>query len=151
MKKKNIRNWMSLNISLLIILSEVIMNLHIVLKTQKNPYLNQATQKMLAKFSYPKISRDWNFKPPNFSIVLDTRESGVPTLGLYLYLILSAWDVVEYNHCKTISSSKISLKHDTMNWFTWTEWRWTARTAGSLSSQTQVQCKKAELGCRHAR
>ena len=49
---------MSLNISLLIILSEVIMNLHIVLKTQKNPYLNQATQTMLAKFSYPKISRD---------------------------------------------------------------------------------------------
>ena len=31
------------------------LNLQIVLNTQKNPYLNQATpEKMLAKFSYPK-------------------------------------------------------------------------------------------------
>ena len=35
------------------------LNLQIVLNTQKNPYLNQATpEKMLAKFFYPKKSFD---------------------------------------------------------------------------------------------
>ena len=39
-------------------------NLQIVLNTQKNPYLNQATQKkILDKFSCPKKSQNRNFKP----------------------------------------------------------------------------------------
>ena len=92
--------------------------------------------KSLLKSSHPKNACQI-FLPKNISglkfqtpqiLLSSSRESGLPTLGLYLYLILSAWDFVEYNHCKTISPSKISLKHDTMNWFIWTEWRWTART-----------------------
>ena len=39
-------------------------NLQIVLNTPKTPYLNQATpQKILAKFSYPKKSRNRKFQP----------------------------------------------------------------------------------------
>ena len=39
-------------------------NLQIVLNTQTNPYLNQATKKILAKFSYPpKNPANENFKP----------------------------------------------------------------------------------------
>ena len=41
-------------------------NLQIVLHTQKNPYLDKATKKILAKFSYPqKIPGIENFKPKN--------------------------------------------------------------------------------------
>ena len=38
-------------------------DLQIVMNTQKNPYLNKATQKILAKFSYPKKSRNRKFQP----------------------------------------------------------------------------------------
>ena len=33
-------------------------NLQIVLNTPKNPYLNESTQRILAKFSYPNKSRN---------------------------------------------------------------------------------------------
>ena len=36
----------------------------IVLNTQKNPYLNQATQKILVKFSFPKKSQNQKFQTP---------------------------------------------------------------------------------------
>ena len=42
-----------------------ITNLQIVLNTQKNPYLNQAAQKILAKIFLPqKIPKIKYFKPP---------------------------------------------------------------------------------------
>ena len=95
----------------------------------KNPYLNQATQKILAKFSYPKISRNWNFKPQkSFYHPRHLRIRSTPSRALSMSDIVSAWDFVQYNHCKIVSPSKISLKHDTMNWSIWTEWRWTAGT-----------------------
>ena len=95
----------------------------------KNPFLNQAIQKILAKFSYPKISRNWNFKlQKSFYHPRHLRIRRTPSRALSMSDIVSAWDFVEYNHCKIVSPSKISLKHDTMNWSIWTEWRWTAGT-----------------------
>ena len=48
-------------------------NLQIVLNTQKSPHLNQATSKMLAKFSYPKKPRNQKFQTQkNPSIILVT-------------------------------------------------------------------------------
>ena len=40
-----------------------IMNPQTVFNTPKNLYQNQATQKILVKFSYPEKSRNRNFKP----------------------------------------------------------------------------------------
>ena len=37
-------------------------NLLIVLSTQENLHLNLATQKTLAKFSYPKKSQNWKYQ-----------------------------------------------------------------------------------------
>ena len=39
-----------------------ITKLQIILRTQKNPYLNQATQKIPAKIFLPKKSRNQNFQ-----------------------------------------------------------------------------------------
>ena len=53
-------------------------NLQFVLNTQKSPYLNQATQKLLAKF--PGIE---NFKPPqNPSIIPVTWNPEYPYPGI---------------------------------------------------------------------
>ena len=47
-----------------------ISNLQIVLNTQKNPYLNQATPKILAKIFLSKKSRNRKFQTPkNHSIL----------------------------------------------------------------------------------
>ena len=39
-------------------------NIQIVLNTPKNPFLNQATEKILAKISYPQKPGVDHFKPP---------------------------------------------------------------------------------------
>ena len=57
-----------------------IMNLYIVLNTPKNPYLNQATQKMLAKIFLPKkILKSKISNPKKF---FHHPCHGVPSLGI---------------------------------------------------------------------
>jgi len=58
-------------------------NLRIILNTQKNPYLNQATKKILAKFSYPKKYRNQKFQTQKKSFDHPRHlESRVPPLGM---------------------------------------------------------------------
>ena len=77
---------MNVSVCLLIILSEVIMNFHIVLKTPKTPYLNQATQKNTCQIFLPQnILESKISNPKNPSIILDTWESGVPPWG-FIYV-----------------------------------------------------------------
>ena len=45
-------------------------NLQILLNTPKNPYLNQTTQKILAKFSLPKKSQNQKFQYQTNSVII---------------------------------------------------------------------------------
>ena len=65
-----------------------ITNLQIVLNTQKTPYLNQATPKILAKIFLSKKSRNRKFQTPQKSCDLPCHlKSGVPPSPLPLGLM----------------------------------------------------------------
>ena len=58
------RNALNMKTSLVFFIRGTITNLQILLNTPKNPYLNQATQKILVKiFLPPKNPEIENFKP----------------------------------------------------------------------------------------
>ena len=85
-------------------------------------------KEILAKFSYSKISRNWKFQTQKIllsSLSLEIRSTSPAG-------VLSMSDIICMGfcwiHCKTISPSKISLKHEMINWPKWTEWRRTACT-----------------------
>ena len=49
---------------------ETIMNLQIVLNTQKNPYLNQATPKILDKIFQPKKTPKFKISRPKKPLIM---------------------------------------------------------------------------------
>ena len=122
---------------------------------EPNPYLNQAIQKMLAKFSYPKISQDWNFKLPNHPRHMRIRStrpgalsmSDIICMGfcwiqsLYDYLIKQDQFKTWYNELIYMNRMKMNSSHNGIRLGPF------LLMSGSQSSQTQVQCKKAKLGC----
>ena len=111
---------MNVSICLLIILSEVIMNLHNCFEDPKKSLLKSSHPKNTCQIFQTKNILELKFQTQKILLSSLTHENlENPLLGLYLCLILSAWDFVEYSHCKIISPSKISLKHDTMNWSIW--------------------------------
>ena len=82
-----------------------IMNLYIVLNTPKNPYLNQATQKMLAKIFLPKkILKSKISNPKKF---FHHPCHGVPSLGIMLSVFSC-----QSSHFWTSQSCSVSS-----NWF----------------------------------
>ena len=82
-----------------------IMNLYIVLNTPKNPYLNQATQKMLTKIFLPKkILKSKISNPKKF---FHHPCDGVPSLGIMLSVFSC-----QSSHFWTSQSCSVSS-----NWF----------------------------------
>ena len=123
MKNKNIRNWMSLFAysSYYLKLSWIFI---LFWRPKKILTKIKPPKKILAKFSYPKISRNQKFQTPKILLSSLTRENPEYPPGA-----LPMSDIICMGFCwihyKTISPSKISLKHDTMNWSIWMEWIWT--------------------------